>query len=143
MASANVELVRSIYQRWERGDFTWGEWVHPEVEYVWVGGPVSGSWSGAAEMWRVFRDFLDAWQEWRIEADEYRELDGERVVVLVRYLARGRTSGIDLGNVRTRGAQLFHVRDAKVTRLVNYFDRDSAVVELGLAPEADSSASEL
>jgi len=92
-------------------------------------------------MWAAFHDFLDAWREWRVETDEYHELDGERVAVFVRFLARGRTSGIALGDVRTKGVQLFHVRDGQVTKLVNYFDRDSARAELGLAPEEDSSAS--
>ena|SRR5947209_8135829 len=141
MASANVELVRSIYAAWVRGDFSSAAWANPEIEYVWVGGPVPGSWVGVGEMWAAFRDFLDAWREWRVETDEYRELDGERVAVFVRFLARGRTSGIALGDVRTKGVQLFHVRDGQVTKLVNYFDRDSARAELGLAPEEDSSAS--
>jgi len=38
---------------------------------------------------------------------------------------RGKTSGPDVGDVRTKGANLFHVRDGKVTRLVLYWDRDA------------------
>ncbi len=38
-----------------------------------------------------FRDFLGAWQEARQDTDEYRELDCERVLVLTRLSARGKT----------------------------------------------------
>jgi ketosteroid isomerase-like protein len=43
--------------------------------------------------------------------------------------------------MRAKEAGLFHVRDGKVTRLVNYFDCELALADLGLAPEADSSDS--
>jgi ketosteroid isomerase-like protein len=82
------------------------------------------------------RDFLGAWAGFRIEVDEYRDLDGGRVLVLDHAGGRGKTSGLELGQVRTRGAHLFHVHSGKVTRLVRYYDRDRAFADLGLASEA-------
>jgi ketosteroid isomerase-like protein len=138
MASANQELVRSIYAAWERGDFRSADWAHPEIEYVTVDGPAPGSWTGLAGMAEGFREFLNAWEEWRAEADAYRELDDERVLVLFHLSGRGKTSGLELGEIRTKGASLFHVRGGKVTRLVQYFDRERALADLSLASEAGS-----
>jgi ketosteroid isomerase-like protein len=81
---------------------------------------------------------LDAWTDYRTKGSEWRELDDERVLVLIQHRGRGRTSGLTLGQMRTNAASLFHVRDGKVTRLVNYFDRERALADLGLAPEGSS-----
>jgi ketosteroid isomerase-like protein len=134
--SANVDLVRSIYAAWERGDFGSAEWAHPELEWVVVGGPTPGSWRGLTAVADSLRDFLNAWEGLRNEAEEYRELDDERVLVLVRYSGRGKSSGLELAQMGTPAANLFHVRDGKVTKSVHYWDRERALAEVGLAPDA-------
>jgi ketosteroid isomerase-like protein len=78
------------------------------------------------------RDWLNAWADYRAEAEEYRELDGECVLVLVCFSGRGKTSGLELGLMKTEAAELFHMRDGKVRKLVRYLDRDRAVADLGL-----------
>ena len=139
MSSANLDLVRSIFADWERGDFGSAEWAHSAIEYVWVDGPSPGSRMGLAGMAEGWRGFVSAWGELRVAADDYRELDCERVLVLNHYSGgRGKTSGVELGQMRTEVAALFHVRDGKVTRLVLYWDRERAFADLGLASEADS-----
>jgi ketosteroid isomerase-like protein len=139
--SANLDLVRSIFAAWERGDFSSTEWVHPEIEYVFADGPSPGTWTGLAGMAEGNRNWLDAWADFCVEAEEYRELDSERVLVLYNFGGRGKTSGLELGQMRTQGAGLFHVRGGKVTRSVHYMDRERALADLGLAPEGDSEAS--
>ncbi len=140
MASENLKLVRSIFAAWQRGDFSSAEWAHPEIEYVIADGPAPGRYKGLADMALGWREFLSAWKEFHAdEVDEYRELDGERVLALQRFSVRGKTSGLDL--TRVRGANLFHLRGGKVTRLVLYWDRERALSDLGLAPQAGSQRS--
>jgi ketosteroid isomerase-like protein len=83
-----------------------------------------------ADRWRKA---LSAWDDLRVEAEEYRQLDDERVLVPTRMRGRGKSSGVEIAESR---ASLFHVHDGKVTRLVLYWDRDRALADLGLAPEA-------
>jgi hypothetical protein len=97
-----------------------------------VDGPTPGTWEGMAGMAEAMRGFLNAWKGLRSEADEYRELDDERILVLLEFRGRGKASGLDVEQLGTKGAEVFHLRDGKVTRLVLYCDRDRAFSDLGL-----------
>jgi ketosteroid isomerase-like protein len=130
--SENLGLVRSIYAAWGRGDFSSLDWAQSEVEYVIVDGPEPGSWRGPVEMSKAMRNILNAWEDACIEADEYSELDDERVLVLNHLSGRGKTSGIEVGRMQRNGAAILHVRDGKVTRYVSYNDRARALADLGL-----------
>jgi ketosteroid isomerase-like protein len=136
--ASNVDLVRSICAGWERGDFhSSREWAHPEIEFVIADGPSPGTWTGpdAAD---GYREVLSAWNEYRAEADEYRELDDVRVLVLFHLSGRGKTSGLEIGQMRAQATNVFHIRDGQATRIIHYFDRERALADLGLAPEAGS-----
>jgi len=137
--SANLDLVRSIFADWERGDFSSAEWADAEIEFVIAGGPDPASGTGVARMAENFAGLLSAWGDVRVEVEEYRELDAERVFVLLSWSGRGKTSGIELAQVPWKPANLFHLHDGKVTRLVLYWDRERAFADLGLAPEAGTA----
>jgi ketosteroid isomerase-like protein len=70
--SKNMDLVRSIFANWERGDFGGTAGLHPDIAWEYVGGPEPGSGSGLAAMARPMRDWLHAWERWTIEATDYR-----------------------------------------------------------------------
>lgn len=90
---------------------------------------------GAGRDGKGYLEFLSVWEEVRIEADEYLELDEARVLVLVRWRGRGKTSGLEVGHLGGKGASLLHVRDGKVTRAVLYWERERALADLGLSSE--------
>jgi ketosteroid isomerase-like protein len=134
--SENLDLVRSIYAAWERGDFTSAEWADSDIEYARVDLPDSDTWTGPAQSAEAWRDYLSAWKEYRFAVDHYWELDDERVLVLIRRGGRGKASGLELDQMGTKGAHLFCIREGKVTRLVAYLDRDRALADLGLEEQA-------
>jgi ketosteroid isomerase-like protein len=128
--SANLDLVRSIFAAWERGDYSRVDWADPEIEFVWIGGLEDvESWTGVAAMAEGWRAQLTMFENWRAVPDEYRELDGERVLVLLRGTGRGKASGAP---IQHRGATLFQIRDDTVTRIAAYPERDRALADLGL-----------
>jgi ketosteroid isomerase-like protein len=130
--SENLDLARSIFAAWERGDYSRTDWAHPDIEYEHADGPAPGAWKGLAGMAEGWREWLNAWSDLRTEPEEYRELDEERVLVLSRGSAHGKTSGLATDQMRSEAAVLFYIREGKVTRLVIAWDRDRALADLGL-----------
>jgi ketosteroid isomerase-like protein len=128
--SANVDLARSICAPWEHGDYSSVEWAHPEIEFVIADGPTPGSWRGLAGLAEGYRGFLSAWDDVRTDVEDYREIDAERVLVFTHTSGRGKTSGLELGQMQTNNAALFHVRNGKAARLVVYWDRERALTDL-------------
>jgi ketosteroid isomerase-like protein len=127
--SENLDLVRSIYADWERGDFRATAWADPEIELVRPDSLEGDVLTGLASTQKRWREWLSAWDDYPAQADEYRALDGERVLVLGRMSGRGRISGA-IGETET--VNLFHIREGKVTRLVLYSSRERAFADLGL-----------
>jgi ketosteroid isomerase-like protein len=130
--SENVDLVRSIFAAWEVGDFSSADWARPDILFESIGFDAMKT-AGAAEMAERWREWMRVWEEYRTEADEYRELDGERVLVLMQHGGRGKASGLGIEGMKTPGANMFEIRDGKVVRLALYWNREDAFADLGLA----------
>jgi hypothetical protein len=138
----NLKLVRSIVFEWEKGDFGSVSWAHPEIEFAVIDEPGAQVARGVAAMGLAWREFLTAWEDYRVKADEYRELDGERVLVALRVEGRGKISGLEIG--ATRGsrlsATLFHLERGKVTRLVPYINGERAVADARVGEDLKRAA---
>jgi ketosteroid isomerase-like protein len=90
-------------------------------------------------MGEAFRGVLNAYAKYHVAAEEFFQLDDERVLVLHRYSGRGKTSGLEIGQIASKGADVFHVRDGKVTRLVLYWQLERALADLELASATDAT----
>src|SRR4029453_13126692 len=120
MSQENVEVVRSIMAAWERGDYGSADWAHPEIEAVIADGPSPSSWTGLAGMAAGWGDFLHAWEGFHHKSEQYRELDGERVLVLVQWAGLVKTSGLEVAQKTTRPAALFTAPPDKAPGAVPY-----------------------
>jgi ketosteroid isomerase-like protein len=129
VSKENVDLVRSIFADWERGDFSRSEWADPDIEYVIVDGPDPGSTRGLAAMARRAGEELSPAQNTRLAAKDIRELDGERVLVVINGSGRGKSSGVEIDYEEI---QVFDFRDGKVIRLTVYYEPKGALADLGL-----------
>lgn len=140
MASANLDLVRSILADWERGDFSSVDWADANIVFEGSTADLATRVTGVAAMAKAWGEYLRAWNDFSVaEVEEYRELDHERVLVLHSFTGRGKVSGLEVGQTRPRGAMLFHMRDAKVSRLRLFsYERDRELAQLGLTSEVDA-----
>lgn len=129
--SENLDLVHSIYAVWERGDFSRADWADPEIEFVLGDGPDPGKHVGLRAMAERWREQLSPWKDLKVDADDYRNLDEERVLVCGRMTGRGKTGGV---LTETSFISLLHVHKRRITRPVLYWDRNRALADLGLEP---------
>jgi ketosteroid isomerase-like protein len=131
--SANLDLVRSIYADWERGDWSSVEWADPDIEFVQVDGPDPSRAKGVAEMAVAWRARINYVSDARVEVEEYRDVDATRVLVLVRNRGVAKASGVDIEQLGGSNiAAVFAVKGGKVTSLSLYWDRARALADLGL-----------
>jgi ketosteroid isomerase-like protein len=130
--SENLEIVKAIYAEWEKGDWSSSDWADPEIEFEMVGDLIEGSWTGIAEMAKAWGRMVNAWDGLTADPEEFREIDDGRILVLLHNSGRGRESGIELEEISAKSANVFTIREGRVTKLVLYWDRDRAIEDLDL-----------
>jgi ketosteroid isomerase-like protein len=129
MSQENVEIVRAAINAWNRRDWDAAlKDAAPSFEFDFSRsmGPGRGMYS-LGQMPEFFREFSEAWESFRLEADEFIEA-GEQVVMTNTLRARGR-DGIEL---QARSAWVWTIRDGKVLELCLYQERKEALEAVGL-----------
>jgi ketosteroid isomerase-like protein len=96
---------------------------------VFVGEVEGGSYRGREGIQRVFEATRDTWDEYRIVADEYRDL-GDRVLMVGRAEGRGRASGIA---VDAPFGSILDFSGDKISRIRSYLDHGEALRAAGLS----------
>lgn len=133
VSQKNVEIVREAWGSFQGGDpEKAAHLVDPEVEFHGtVGGLQEGEIAhGQSEIDEKFEaQDLEAWDERRLEAEEFIDA-GENVVVLLHEYRRGKGSGIELEN---ETAVVVAVSEGRVVRLQGYMDRAAALEAAGVS----------
>ncbi len=132
MSEENINVVKSFLDAGARRDWPRvAELVDPDIElHGTVGGVEEGRITrGVAEVIQEYEKDGEAWEERRIEPEEFLDA-GDNVVVLLREHLRGRESGVELEG---ETAAIFTLREGRVTRMQGFMDRAAAQKAGGLA----------
>jgi ketosteroid isomerase-like protein len=128
VASREVELVRRFYEAFNEGEMVAlvdaiRDTLHPDFESDMsrrVFNPAH--YRGIDGAKRFLVDMEEIWSGARTELEEVLQ-DGDRVLVLNRFTARGAGSG---AQVQRSSAHLWFFEDGLIRRFVLYPDRDEA-----------------
>jgi ketosteroid isomerase-like protein len=132
MSQENVNIVREAFESFLGGDQEkTAQLLDPEVEFHGtVGGLQEGQIAhGQSEIDQTFEsEDLEAWEERRLEPEEFIDA-GDDVVVLLHEYRRGKGSGVEL---ETETAVVVAVSGGRVVRIQGYMDRGAALEAAGL-----------
>jgi ketosteroid isomerase-like protein len=132
MSQENVEVVRRLFEAWNRGDREgWLASAHPEVEWSSaVLRQVEGAGAlhkGRAELGQFWDDWHELWNL-EVEVSELRDL-GDNVLVLGKLRTRGKSSGAE---VEQAIGYVFQFEDGLVRRAQAYLTPQEALEAAGL-----------
>jgi ketosteroid isomerase-like protein len=131
MSEENVETVKEFSHRFAEGGHVTGEYFDPEI--VWdtsaSGMPAAGIYHGLDGVRRFWRDWLEPWEDYKIEYSEFVNV-GDSVMCVFRQAATGKGSGI---RSERDFFALWYLEDSKVVRFRLFESRDQALEAAGLS----------
>ena len=134
MSQENVEVVRGLYDTWNRsGGVPPFELIDPAIEAEVVRGLDNAGtiYRGHGGVSELLESFWDLFQGHRIEVEECIPA-GDDVLVTVHYYGRGRASSVE---VDMRGWQVWTLRNAKAVRWRVFNTRREALEAVGLSEQ--------
>ena len=131
MSQENVEIVRTIYDEWGRGNLQAGvSHFDPRIMFIPYEGRPDGKshYVGTKGIAEFMRTWLTEWTDFSITAEELADA-GDSVVVAQRQRATGKTSGVQ---AELSFFAVWTFRGRAVIRMEHFRDRDAALEAAGL-----------
>ena len=118
MSQEDVDLIRPAYAALSRGDVDAVlQACDPDIVcQLPEGGLNTGTLHGHQALRAFLEGYIESFEAFRMEPEEIIDA-GDRVLVFLRVLGRGRGSGID---VEVRPAHLWTLRDGKAVRIETF-----------------------
>jgi uncharacterized protein len=137
MSRENIELIESAFAAWNRGDIdAFAEHASEDVAWVEIAGRPEGPATervGRERMRDALGSLFDAFETYHLDLEHLHDT-GDRVVAIVREVARGRASGVE---VESRWGYLITVESGRIARIEAYRDADAALGAAGVTPAND------
>jgi ketosteroid isomerase-like protein len=125
MSEENVELVQSWLSRWNAGERSFADQIHPDAEILDRGLMEGRLLRGREGARRLFREIDEQFDEWTLTMEEWRDA-GDYVVALGQVRMHGRKSGITFDQP---AGWLAEIRDGQIFRLENFLDDPKDALE--------------
>ena len=131
MSQENVEVIRTAYEAFDRGDLEAVSRLHARtIEWqTSVEDPDAATHRGRVAVRRYIEGYMETFPRLRADLEECVEAGGDRVLATVRYTGRARASGMDMD---WRQWLVYTIKDGMIVRAAEYFDRDQALEAAGL-----------
>jgi len=128
MSQENVEIVTLVFEAWNEGSLEDVlPFVDAGIEWLEVEGVPDSTGTeihGQAQVRSMLESLYETWEHYRLEPEEIRAVGKDRVVAVLREVARGRASGVD---VASRWGYVITFRDGQLARVEAYRDPDHAL----------------
>jgi uncharacterized protein len=136
MSRENVEVVRRGYEALNAGNleevfalFDPEVEVEPGLDPDGTGGlDFRGTYRGVEGFLQFLAEIAEAWEDPRWVAEGFEDA-GEDVVVFIRFIGKGKGSGVEINQPI---AHVCTVRDGKLIKAVAFWDRGAALEAVGL-----------
>jgi ketosteroid isomerase-like protein len=128
---SNVDVVYELVDAINRADLEAILAVYdPNVDFRPLRAPIQGAYAGHAGIREWWADTQESFGDFRLEQEELRDIDDERVLAAGKLHVRGKGSGVE---ATVPSASLIVFRGGLIVALKDYGDREKALEAAGLA----------
>jgi ketosteroid isomerase-like protein len=130
MSEDNVEMLRSVYESLNRGDWE-GVFrnAHPDLEITTQRGPAAGTYRGHEAVREQVEELSGPFEAWKMEPEKFFEGEAD-VVVFVKLRSWPKGSSVEM---EVRNGHLWTIRDGSIRSLKTFAVREEALEAAGLS----------